>query len=59
MAALPYLIAQRQGALIHISSVEARCALPLQAAYAAAKHGIKGFLDSLRQELDYELIPSA
>ncbi|AGY59051.1 short chain dehydrogenase [Gloeobacter kilaueensis JS1] len=53
MAALPHL--KRQGgALIHISSVEARRSMPLQSAYAASKHGIEGFLDSLRLELEHD-----
>ncbi|MGH9903759.1 MAG: SDR family NAD(P)-dependent oxidoreductase, partial [Pyrinomonadaceae bacterium] len=40
--------------LIHVSSVEARRALPYQSAYAASKHGIKGFLEALRMELARE-----
>jgi NAD(P)-dependent dehydrogenase (short-subunit alcohol dehydrogenase family) len=56
MAALPYL--KRQGgALIHVSSVEAEVSLPFQSAYAAAKHGVKGFIDSLRLELEHDEIP--
>lgn len=54
MAALPHLKREGRGALIHISSVEARRALPLQSAYASSKHGIKGFLEALRVELDHE-----
>ncbi len=57
LAALPHLRRAGQGALIIISSVEARRALPLQAAYAASKHGIKGFLDALRVELLSEGAP--
>jgi NAD(P)-dependent dehydrogenase (short-subunit alcohol dehydrogenase family) len=57
MAALPHLKREGRGALIHISSVEARCALPYQSAYAASKHGIKGFLDPLRMELAREGVP--
>lgn len=51
MAALPHMKREGRGSLIHISSVEARRALPFQAAYAASKHGIKGFLEALRVEL--------
>ena len=54
MAALPHLKREGRGALIHISSVEARRALPYQSAYAASKHGIKGFLEALRMELKRE-----
>ncbi|MBD3884681.1 SDR family oxidoreductase [Phormidium tenue FACHB-886] len=57
MAALPYLKREGQGALIHISSVEARRSLPYHSAYAAAKHGIDGFLDALRVELMHDHIP--
>jgi len=49
--ALPHLIESGSGALIVISSVEARRALPYQSAYSAAKHGIDGFLEALRLEL--------
>ncbi|MBW4617776.1 MAG: SDR family oxidoreductase [Cyanosarcina radialis HA8281-LM2] len=57
MAALPYLRQEGRGALIHVSSMEGRRALPLQSAYASAKHGIEGFLESLRVELQHEKIP--
>jgi len=56
MAALPHLKHQG-GALIHVSSVEARRALPYHSAYAASKHGIKVFLESLRVELRHEKLP--
>lgn len=54
MVALPHLRRAGGGALIHISSVEARRALPYQSAYAASKHGMKGFITALRMELDRE-----
>ncbi|HEX5707091.1 MAG TPA: SDR family oxidoreductase [Pyrinomonadaceae bacterium] len=57
MVALPHLRRAGGGALILISSVEARRALPLQAAYAASKHGMKGFIDALRVELLNEGAP--
>lgn len=57
MAALPHLKQTGQGALIHVSSIEARRALPLSAAYAAAKHAIDGFLESLRVELRHDHVP--
>lgn len=57
MAALPHLKRQGQGALIHISSMEGRRALPLQSPYSTAKHGVEGFLESLRVELQYEKVP--
>lgn len=55
-AALPFL-KTRGGALIHISSVESYRAVPYQSAYGASKHGIKGFLQALRLELEHEEIP--
>jgi NAD(P)-dependent dehydrogenase (short-subunit alcohol dehydrogenase family) len=57
MAALPHLKREGRGALIHISSMEGRRSLPLQSPYCAAKHGIEGFLESLRVELQHEGIP--
>ncbi len=57
MVALPHLRREGGGALIHVSSVEARRALPLQSAYSASKHAIEGFLDSLRVELQHEGVP--
>jgi NAD(P)-dependent dehydrogenase (short-subunit alcohol dehydrogenase family) len=57
MVALPYLKQEGRGALIHISSMEGRRSLPLQSPYSAAKHGLEGFLESLRVELQHEGIP--
>ena len=57
MAALPYLKREGRGAMIHVSSMEGRRALPLQSAYSTAKHGLEGFLESLRVELQHEQIP--
>lgn len=57
MAALPHLKREGRGALIHISSVEARRSLPYHSAYAASKHGIDGFLEALRVELAHDKIP--
>ncbi|MBE9113218.1 SDR family oxidoreductase [Nodosilinea sp. LEGE 07298] len=53
-AALPHLKREGRGALVHITSVEARRSLPLQTAYAASKHAVSGFLESLRVELMHE-----
>jgi NAD(P)-dependent dehydrogenase (short-subunit alcohol dehydrogenase family) len=57
MAALPHLKREGRGALIHISSMEGRRALPYQSAYSAAKHGVEGFVEALRVELAHEKIP--
>jgi NAD(P)-dependent dehydrogenase (short-subunit alcohol dehydrogenase family) len=56
MAALPHLRKQG-GAYIVVSSALARRSLPLLSAYCAAKHGIDGFVDSLRAELRHDHIP--
>jgi NAD(P)-dependent dehydrogenase (short-subunit alcohol dehydrogenase family) len=39
---------------VHISSVVAKRSVPFQSAYCASKHGIDGFLESLRVELGHE-----
>lgn len=57
MAALPHLKKEGRGALIHITSMEARRSLPYQSAYSSAKHGVTGFLDALRIELKHEGFP--
>ena len=57
MAVLPYLKQEGRGAMIHVSSMEGRRALPLQSPYSTAKHGLEGFLESLRVELQHEKIP--
>src|SRR3954454_24484300 len=57
LAALPYLRAAGQGALISISSVESRVALPLHAAYSAGKHAVQGAMDALRRDLIAEGAP--
>jgi NAD(P)-dependent dehydrogenase (short-subunit alcohol dehydrogenase family) len=54
MVALPHLKREGRGALIHISSVEAKRSFPFHSAYGASKHGIDGFLESLRVELRHE-----
>jgi NAD(P)-dependent dehydrogenase (short-subunit alcohol dehydrogenase family) len=56
MAALPHL-RRGGGALIHVTSVEAQVALPFHSAYAASKHGVDGFIQALRLELEREGAP--
>jgi len=51
MIALPRIKREGRGALVHISSVVAKRSAPLQSAYSASKHGVDGFLESLRVEL--------
>jgi NAD(P)-dependent dehydrogenase (short-subunit alcohol dehydrogenase family) len=52
-AAVPHLWRQG-GALINIGSAAPDRAAPLQGAYSASKHAVKGFTDSLRVELEQE-----
>jgi NAD(P)-dependent dehydrogenase (short-subunit alcohol dehydrogenase family) len=54
MATLPHLKREGRGALIHISSVEAKRSFPFHSAYGTSKHGIDGFLEALRVELKHE-----
>ncbi|MGI8670572.1 MAG: SDR family oxidoreductase [Aridibacter sp.] len=56
MAALKYL-RKDGGALIHITSVEAFRTVPFHSAYGSSKHGVKGFLQALRLELEADEIP--
>jgi NAD(P)-dependent dehydrogenase (short-subunit alcohol dehydrogenase family)/uncharacterized protein YndB with AHSA1/START domain len=50
-AALPHLEASR-GAVVVIGSIAARMPLPGMAAYTASKHGLAGFLETVRVELE-------
>jgi NAD(P)-dependent dehydrogenase (short-subunit alcohol dehydrogenase family) len=56
MAALPHM-RNEGGAIIFITSVAARRALPLQTAYSAAKYGVRALTESLRLELLHDQIP--
>ena len=47
----------RGGAFITVASVVAEFGTPLLGAYAASKHAIKGYIDSLRIELLSERVP--
>lgn len=53
-AVIPHMKREHQGTIINVASVLAVRGVPLQAAYCAAKHGIKGFTESLRLELEHE-----
>jgi len=56
ITAIKYL-RKHGGALINIGSVLSDRAIPLQGAYCASKHAVKGFTDSLRMELEEENAP--
>lgn len=53
-AFLPHLKRSREGHLINISSVFGIIGVPTQSAYNAAKFAVRGFTESLREELDIE-----
>ncbi|HTI20892.1 MAG TPA: SDR family NAD(P)-dependent oxidoreductase [Kutzneria sp.] len=50
-AFLPILVAQDSGVVVNTSSVFGLAGMPFQSAYCAAKFAVRGFTDSLRQEL--------
>jgi NAD(P)-dependent dehydrogenase (short-subunit alcohol dehydrogenase family) len=50
-AFLPHLIASGDGHLVNISSVFGLIGVPTQSAYNAAKFGVRGFTEALRQEM--------
>lgn len=53
-AALPYLKTAGGGTIINVGSALSERAIPLQAAYVASKHGVKGFTEAIRMELEHE-----
>jgi NADP-dependent 3-hydroxy acid dehydrogenase YdfG len=50
-AFLPLLLRQGTGTLVNVSSVFGLFGYPGQTAYCASKHAVRGFTESLRQEL--------
>ena len=49
-AALPSMIARRSGQIVPISSVIGYVGVPMRSAYAASKHALHGFFETLRAE---------
>ena len=47
----------RGGAIVNVGSVLSDRAIPVQGAYCASKHAVKGFTDALRMELEQEGVP--
>lgn len=54
MAALRRMGPRNRGTIVQVGSALAYRAIPLQSAYCAAKHAIRGFTDSLRSELIHD-----
>ncbi|MHB8865891.1 MAG: SDR family oxidoreductase [Pirellulaceae bacterium] len=53
-AALPHMKRQNSGTIITVGSVLGERSLPLLSTYCTAKHGLRGFIESLRLELERE-----
>jgi len=56
-AFLPHLIASGEGHVVNISSLFGLLAVPSQSAYNAAKFAVRGFTESLRQEMLVAKLP--
>ena len=54
MAALKRMLTRDSGSLVLVGSALAYRGIPLQSAYCGSKHGIEGFYDSLRTELEHD-----
>lgn len=50
-AVLPSMIQRKEGRIICISSVQGKFGIPQRSAYAASKHALQAFCDSLRAEM--------
>src|SRR4051812_12046470 len=53
-AALAHMRPRNHGTIVQVGSALAYRSIPLQSAYCAAKHAIRGFTDSLRSELAHD-----
>jgi len=54
MSAMRRMLPRNRGTLLQVGSALAYRSIPLQSAYCGAKHGIAGFIDSLRCELIHD-----
>ena len=50
-AILPYFAARKNGQIVVVTSVVGKIGTPLRSSYAASKHALHGFFDSLRAEV--------
>jgi short-subunit dehydrogenase len=48
---LPHFVKKKSGQIVVITSVTGKIGTPLRSSYAASKHALHGFFDSLRSEL--------
>jgi short-subunit dehydrogenase len=51
-AVLPFMLQQKQGKIIVISSIAGKFGFYLRSSYSAAKHALHGYFESLRLELE-------
>ncbi|XP_053194252.1 dehydrogenase/reductase SDR family member 7C-B-like [Scomber japonicus] len=49
---LPSMISRRTGHLLLVNSIQGKLAVPFRATYAASKHAVQAFFDSLRAEVE-------
>lgn len=54
LAALRRMLRRNRGVIVQVGSALAYRAIPLQSAYCAAKHALRGFTESLRTELMHD-----
>ena len=54
LAALRHMVPRDRGVVVQVGSALSYRAIPLQAAYCAAKHAVKGFTEALRTELIHD-----
>jgi short-subunit dehydrogenase len=54
MSALKRMLPRDRGTIVQVGSALSYRAIPLQSAYCGAKHGMRGFTDSVRTELMHE-----
>ena len=50
-AILPFMLARQSGHIVIISSVVGKFGTPMRSSYAASKHALHGYFDSLRAEV--------
>lgn len=50
-ALLPFFVANKMGHIVVVTSVVGKIGTPLRSSYAASKHALHGFFDSLRAEI--------
>jgi dehydrogenase/reductase SDR family member 7B len=53
-AVLPHMLGQRSGRFVVVSSLSGKYGVPKLSAYAASKHALHGFFESLRTEVYQE-----